>query len=883
MSARVLWEGSFFSHHSLAVVNRELVLALRDRPDLDVTIRAGEDPTSFSWDPERMSRLAALVADEGWTPDVVVRHQWPLNALPPRTGKWVVIQPWEYGAIPRSWYETLRFGADEIWVPSSFNRDCYVEAGVPEGRVRVVPNAVQPVMLGEPRPFPLQTRKRFRFLFVGGTIPRKGIDLLLEAFTRAFTRDDDVCLVIKDFGADSFYRGQTYGSFIRELQRDPSAPEIEYLTEDLAPEQLRDLYHACHCLAQPYRGEGFGLPIAEAMACGLPVIVPEKGGSSDFCTPETAILLPSVRRPLPAALARSLNTRGHPWWMEVRVADLKARMRDVYEDADAFAAMAERGRRLVRERFTWKRSAELAARGIQGCESSTTPPLHRDADAQFSLRTEDGIAAWEQRNLPGALRSFAAARAWHETPDALFNVAAVLIASGDHRSAAEVTETLVRSALEGAPDPSLVAAACVLAATCRLELGRVDEARDAIEMALRHEPDHADALALRVEVGKRVRPDAPAWREERPLIAWRAPVFNGSGYADEMRNFVFGLRDLGWRMALDPLDEVKQNGVITGEEFDTLRTLVEPGANGEVHLQQLPPDATVAPTAPLSVLRTMFETDRILPEWAETCNRFTAVWVPTEFNRQTFVRSGVLAEKVRVVAGSLDEALYDPARHRPLPLRTRAAYRFLSVFDWQLRKGWDILLRSYFEEFSADDDVALVIKAGNTHTKVPPAEFIATFARSNGYTRTPAVEIVEQYLTTEEMISLYLACDAFVLPTRGEGWGRPYMEAMALGMPTIGTRWSGHLAFMNDENSFLIELDGLEPADGQGLPQFEGHLWASPSVASTRALMRQVHTDPASARRRGERARQDVTTRFSRGTVAVQLQNELMRLARGEA
>ena len=47
------------------------------------------------------------------------------------------------------------------------------------------------------------------FLFVGGTIARKGIDILLDAYTSQFTADDDVCLVIKDFGTDSFYKGQT--------------------------------------------------------------------------------------------------------------------------------------------------------------------------------------------------------------------------------------------------------------------------------------------------------------------------------------------------------------------------------------------------------------------------------------------------------------------------------------------------------------------------------------------------------------------------------------------------------------------------------------------------------------------------------------------------
>jgi glycosyltransferase involved in cell wall biosynthesis len=43
-----------------------------------------------------------------------------------------------------------------------------------------------------------------------------------------------------------------------------------------------------------------------------------------------------------------------------------------------------------------------------------------------------------------------------------------------------------------------------------------------------------------------------------------------------------------------------------------------------------------------------------------------------------------------------------------------------------------------------------------------------------------------------------------------EGWGIPYMEAMSMGLPTIGTNFGGQLDFMNDKNSYLIEVDEME-------------------------------------------------------------------------
>lgn len=74
----------------------------------------------------------------------------------------------------------------------------------------------------------------------------------------------------------------------------------------------------------------------------------------------------------------------------------------------------------------------------------------------------------------------------------------------------------------------------------------------------------------------------------------------------------------------------------------------------------------------------------------------------------------------------------------------------------------------------------------------------------------PAIYIVDHMLQMEDILKLYRVCDAFVLPTRGEGWGRPFFEAMLMEMPVIGTNWSGgHTEFMNENNSFLVKVKRL--------------------------------------------------------------------------
>ncbi len=214
-----------------------------------------------------------------------VSHRWPPRLEPPAAGHWILMQPWEFGSLPRAWLHSMTLEADAVWVYSSYLRECYQRSGVPAERLHVVPLGVDPTLFHpDATPRTLRTSKRFKFLFVGGTIHRKGIDLLLDAYHAAFTARDDVCLVIKDLGGGSFYRGQTARERLARWHDDPDAPEIEYLHGDWPDSELPGLYTACMCLVTPYRGEGFGLPIAEALACARPALVTGHGAALDFCS-----------------------------------------------------------------------------------------------------------------------------------------------------------------------------------------------------------------------------------------------------------------------------------------------------------------------------------------------------------------------------------------------------------------------------------------------------------------------------------------------------------------------------------------------------------------------------------------------------------------------
>ena len=311
----VRWEGSQFVWHSLAHVNRQLCLGLLREGSFDLGLVPYEPDQFRPADHPDFQPLAARVNLRPAGPVAVhVRHQWPPRFTPPPAGCWVMIQPWEYGGLPQSWVQPMLEAVDEVWVYTTWLRDRYLESGIPADRVAVVPLGVD---TGRFRPggptFPLGTPKAFRFLFVGGIIPRKGVDVLLAAYRRAFTAADDVGLVIKAQGG-GVYAGSELRDAIEAHRKDPAAPALEFLQDDLSEAELAALYRSCQAFVLPYRGEGFGLPIAEAMASGLPVIVTGRGAAMDFTQGDWAYRIPS--RPFPIPRVDALLPGPAGFWLE---------------------------------------------------------------------------------------------------------------------------------------------------------------------------------------------------------------------------------------------------------------------------------------------------------------------------------------------------------------------------------------------------------------------------------------------------------------------------------------------------------------------------------------------------------------------------------------
>jgi glycosyltransferase involved in cell wall biosynthesis len=232
-------------------------------------------------------------------PDILIHHDFESQFTafePPPGAACVAVRTWDFGPLPPAWVEKINGQFAQYWAHTAWIAEQAKVAGVTPDRIRIVPHGIDPTVFCPSGPArTLATEKRFRFLFVGGVSLRKGTDILLEAYRRAFTAADDVCLVLKDHSGDLFYRENDARRRIEELRADPTSPEILHVDEFLAEPDLAALYRSCDVAVFPYRAEGFCVPILEAMACGVPAIVPEFGACLDFCSDETSYFVKARR------------------------------------------------------------------------------------------------------------------------------------------------------------------------------------------------------------------------------------------------------------------------------------------------------------------------------------------------------------------------------------------------------------------------------------------------------------------------------------------------------------------------------------------------------------------------------------------------------------
>lgn len=349
--------------------------------------------------------------------------------------------------------------------------------------------------------------------------------------------------------------------------------------------------------------------------------------------------------------------------------------------------------------------------------------------------------------------------------------------------------------------------------------------------------------------------------------------FNGDiGYAIAARNYVRGLGGAGVDvMAIPDARLSREEDMKAIKNWLPNPDTIDPDAIALLH--SVPRGLEMAQFHGrkrfcLSVL----EVDKIPQEWVDNLNKIDGAFTATKWGKKVYEDCGV--KKVTVVPHGVDSLKFSPFNSKLPQMVSSDAFKFLAVGKFEHRKGYDLLMKAFSEEFTEDDNVELFAHMDNPFIRDFNVYEALVSLNLKTYKR---IHPLPAALPSNILSSLYASVDCFVSPTRGEGWGLPITEAMAAGLPTIATNWSGPTEYMTKKNSYPLKITGLVdvPQNNMFSSTLACGQYAEPDYDELRALMRHVYDNRDEAEQIGEKAREDMIDKWSWETAGEKMKKAL--------
>lgn len=310
---------------------------------------------------------------------------------------------------------------------------------------------------------------------------------------------------------------------------------------------------------------------------------------------------------------------------------------------------------------------------------------------------------------------------------------------------------------------------------------------------------------------------ALAQRPELSVKLWKDPDFSiDKNFVDPAKAEILGFSHLLTDQVTDV--DITIFNHFPDNEADAYGLAKLPG---KAKLMYLAWEETVIPTARV----------------AEINEHTHGVMAATSYTHDILRNNGVQVP-VTVVPNALDNTFlnYQP---KPYKVEKPDSFKFLHISSARQRKGVDVLLQAYFSEFSATDNVSLIIKSFPNRDNLVN-DLLAKLRQE--HKNPPHVQhIFDPDLSEQNLIDLTASCDCAVYPTRAEGFGLPIAEAMYLAKPTIATGFSGHMDFIDQRTGLILDYS-LQPAT-QSEQLNLGARWAEPNQQDLQEKMRHVYSE----------------------------------------
>ena len=261
----------------------------------------------------------------------------------------------ESTVIPETLMPVLR--THDLWIPSEWGRKIAIENGIDSNKIEVVPEGVDSDVF---HPYlKLKENRPFRFLLIGKYEIRKSFNETIEAFNREFNNNSSVELIIKT----DFFRNQ------EEKYAELQAKITSYNTNNIkliwgyqTIEQLAELYRTADVFVMPTKAEGWGLPLIEAAAAGLPVITTFYSAQTEFLQDikSSCVFVNYELQPIDCPEYQEFYHRpdgNYGKWAVTTVDEVAKAMRHAYTNYSALNAQAIKNSEIIRTRWSWANCA----------------------------------------------------------------------------------------------------------------------------------------------------------------------------------------------------------------------------------------------------------------------------------------------------------------------------------------------------------------------------------------------------------------------------------------------------------------------------------------------------------------------------------------------
>lgn len=312
-------------------------------------------------------------------------------------------------------------------------------------------------------------------------------------------------------------------------------------------------------------------------------------------------------------------------------------------------------------------------------------------------------------------------------------------------------------------------------------------------------------------------------------IFWYGPMLDFMSYANISRDISFELLRQGYNITLCP-SKVFGRIEISQEEQDIINKnrMKYDELIKDTYLRVISyiPLYKVAHSA-YNVIYTMLETFDVHRETMDCIKTyFNEVWVPTYYAKNQW--RDYFSEKMNLKVMPLwfnenrikpgvekcDVNFYLCNEDKEAYSKTPSGFKFLCIARYSQRKGIDTLINAFLREFKKSDDVSLVLFSRHILnvecTDDDIKNRVKKLMEKHATKDSPPIYLYDKPVTNEQQPGMYGWGDCFVLPSRGEGFCLPVIEAAACRIPVIAPNHTGLSDFMSDKVGYVLNIDEID-------------------------------------------------------------------------